>query len=72
MSNHGAVLVGSDVEKVLSSVSYLEYICDVQLRAMSSGRAPRVLDAKEVAEVARLLAGYGQSAAAAATEEVRR
>ena len=72
MCNHGAVLVGSDVEKVLSSVSYLEYICDVQLRAMSSGRAPRVLDAEEIAEVARLLAGYGQSAAAAATEEVRR
>jgi L-fuculose-phosphate aldolase len=71
MSNHGAVLVGSVVEKVLSSVSYLEYICDVQLRAMSSGRAPRVLDAEEIAEVARLLAGYGQSAAAAATEQVR-
>jgi L-fuculose-phosphate aldolase len=72
MSNHGAVLVGSVVEKVLSSVSYLEYICDVQLRAMSTGRAPRVLDAQEIAEVARRLAGYGQSAAAASTERARR
>ena len=64
MANHGAVLVGSGVEKVLSSVGYLEYICDVQLRAMSSGRPPRVLDAEEITEVARRLAGYGQSAAA--------
>jgi hypothetical protein len=38
---------------------------------MSSGRAPRVLDDEEIAEVARLLAGYGQSAAAD-TEQVRR
>jgi L-fuculose-phosphate aldolase len=72
MSNHGAVLVGDVLEKVLTSVSYLEYICDVQLRAMSSGRAPRVLDAEEIAEVARLLAGYGQSAAAAGTDQALR
>jgi L-fuculose-phosphate aldolase len=71
MSNHGAVLVGRDVEKVLDSVSYLEYICDVQLRAMSSGHEPRVLDAAEIAEVARLLAGYGQSASAVTTEQPR-
>jgi L-fuculose-phosphate aldolase len=60
------------VEKVLSNVSYLEYICDVQLRAMSSGRTPRVLDAQEIAEVARRLSGYGQSAAAAMTEKAQR
>jgi L-fuculose-phosphate aldolase len=70
MSNHGAVIVGSVIEKVLSSVSYLEYICDVQLRAMSSG-VPRVLDVDEIAEVARLLAGYGQSPSAAAEEAQR-
>ena len=33
MGNHGAVVVGSDLTKVLGQVPYLEYLCDVQLRA---------------------------------------
>lgn len=60
MSNHGAVVVGNLLPKVLSLVPYLEYICDVQLRAMASGAPVRVLDEAEIAEVGRRLAGYGQ------------
>jgi len=62
MGNHGAVLVGASLPKVLSLVPYLEYVCDVQLRAMASGAAVRVLDDAEIAEVGRMLAGYGQQA----------
>ncbi len=62
MGNHGAVLVGAALPKVLNLVPYLEYVCDVQLRAMASGAQVRVLDQAEIAEVGRLLSGYGQQA----------
>jgi L-fuculose-phosphate aldolase len=64
MGNHGAVLVGEDLGKVMALVPYLEYICDVQLRAMATGAPVRVLDAEEVAEVGRRLSGYGQQSTA--------
>lgn len=62
MGNHGAVLAGEDLAKVMALVPYLEYICDVQLRAMATGAPVRVLDAEEVTEVGRRLSGYGQRA----------
>lgn len=60
MGNHGAVLAGAALPKVMNLVPYLEYVCDVQLRAMASGAPVRVLDDDEIANVAGLLAGYGQ------------
>jgi len=68
MGNHGAVLVGAALPKVLSMVAYLEYVCDVQLRAMASGAPVRVLDDQEIAEVGRRLAGYGQQASDSTAE----
>ncbi|GAB5899514.1 class II aldolase/adducin family protein [Mycolicibacterium mageritense] len=62
MGNHGAVLAGQALPKVLSLVPYLEYICDVQLRAMATGAPVRVLGDDEIAEVGRRLASYGQKA----------
>ncbi|MEW1957009.1 class II aldolase/adducin family protein [Kineococcus sp. NPDC059986] len=61
MGNHGAVVVGDDLTKVLGLVAYLEYVCDVQLRAMATGLPVRTLPAEEIARVAEGLAGYGQS-----------
>ena len=60
MGNHGAVLVGTDLAKVLGQVAYLEYVCDVQLRVLSTGLPPRLLDPAEIARVREGLAGYGQ------------
>ncbi len=60
MGNHGAVLVGRDVAKVLAQVAYLEYLCEVQLKVESTGRPPRLLDPAEIERVRRGLAGYGQ------------
>lgn len=60
MGNHGAVLVGAALPKVLDRVPYLEYVCDVALRAMASGAPLRVLDDAEIADVGRRLSGYGQ------------
>lgn len=69
MGNHGAVLVGDNLAKVMGLVPYLEYVCDVQLRAMAAGTPVRVLDAEEIAEVGRRLTGYGQRALAAHEQE---
>jgi L-fuculose-phosphate aldolase len=60
MGNHGAVLVGQALPKVLDRVPYLEYVCDVALRAMATGAPVRVLGDAELADVARRLSGYGQ------------
>ena len=60
MGNHGAALVGDDLGKVLGQVAYLEYICDVQLRVLATGRPARLLDADEIERVRVGLSGYGQ------------
>ncbi len=62
MGNHGAVLVGDPLSKVMGLSPYLGYICDVQLRAMSTGLPVRALDDAEIAEVGSRLSGYGQQA----------
>lgn len=60
MANHGAVLVAPGVGGALDRAGYLEYVCDVALRALSTGLAPRTLDAVELDRVAGALRGYGQ------------
>ncbi len=62
MGNHGAVLVGTSVSKLLAQVAYLEYICDVQLRVAATGLSAQVLDQDEVDRVINALTGYGQPA----------
>lgn len=64
MGNHGAVLAGADLGKVMGLVPYLEYVCDVHLRAMATGAPVRVLDTEELVEVGRRLSGYGQRSTA--------
>ena len=60
MANHGAVVAGDDLPAAVSLAAYLEYVCDVHLRALSSGRPVRVLPDEEIAAVATRLASYGQ------------
>ena len=59
MGNHGAVTVGRDLKTAHDKSGYLEWLCDVYLRASSAG-APRLLPPVELAAVAEKLAGYGQ------------
>jgi L-fuculose-phosphate aldolase len=61
MANHGAVLVAPRVVGALDRAGYLEYVCDVALRALSTGRPLRTLDAAEIDGVRDALAGYGQA-----------
>ena len=59
MGNHGAVTVGPDLATAHDKSGYLEWLCDVYLRAASAG-VPRLLSAAQLDVVAGKLAGYGQ------------
>ena len=59
MGNHGAVTVGPDLVSAHDKSVYLEWLCDVYLRASSAG-SPRLLPAVEIDAVAVKMAGYGQ------------
>lgn len=60
MSNHGAVSVGPTLDKALDQLPYLEYICEIELRAMATGRDIKRVTPSQIDEVIQLLAGYGQ------------
>ena len=59
LGSHGAVTVGPDLATAHDKSVYLEWLCDVYLRASSVG-TPRLLPPAEIAAVAEKLTGYGQ------------
>jgi L-fuculose-phosphate aldolase len=59
MGNHGAVTVWPDLMSAHDKSGYLEWLCDVYLRASSAG-SPRLLPAAEIDAVGAKMAGYGQ------------
>jgi L-fuculose-phosphate aldolase len=60
LANHGAVAVGDSLDAAYDRAVYLEWLCEVALRVLSAGVAPRLLDGAELARVAAKLAGYGR------------
>ncbi len=60
VANHGAVVVAPDLRAAGTGARYLEWLCEVYLRALSVPLAPRLLPADEIALVAGKLASYGQ------------
>ena len=61
MSNHGAVSAGATLTKAMDQLAYLEYICEVQLKAMATGAPIKVLSDEEISKVVGMLSGYGQA-----------
>ena len=59
MGNHGAVTVGPDLVTAHDKSIYLEWLCEVYLRASSAG-SPRLLSTLEIDAVGVKLGGYGQ------------
>ena len=59
MANHGAVATAPTLAAALQLAHYLEYLCDLHLRALSTGLPIRTLDGAELAAVAEKIAGYG-------------
>jgi len=62
MGNHGALAIGATLAAAYQRVTYLEYLCEVHLRALSTGLPVRTLPAEEIALVAEQLSSYGQRA----------
>jgi L-fuculose-phosphate aldolase len=62
MANHGALTTGADLRSALTGTRYLEWLCEVYLRALAAGQAsgPSLLPADEITLVAGQLASYGQ------------
>jgi L-fuculose-phosphate aldolase len=59
LGSHGAVTIGQDLKTAYDRSVYLEWVCDVYLRACAAG-TPRLLSPGEIEAVAARLAGYGQ------------
>jgi L-fuculose-phosphate aldolase len=60
MGHHGAVTVGQSLAQALDLVAYLEYVCDLHLRALATGLPVRTLSTEEIEGVVADLRGYGQ------------
>jgi len=63
MASHGAVTTGPDLTSALLGSRYLEWLCEVYLRALAvcePGAPPRLLPAAEIELVAAKMAHYGQ------------
>jgi L-fuculose-phosphate aldolase len=59
LGSHGAVTIGQDLTTAHDKSGYLEWLCDIYLRASSAG-TPRLLPLTEIDAVAAKLTGYGQ------------
>jgi len=75
MASHGAVTTGPDLRSALTGSRYLEWLCEVYLRALAAAgphTAPRLLSADEIALVVGQLAGYGQRTGNLTSSDPRR
>lgn len=61
LGNHGAVTVGDDLAEAYQRAGHLEWICEVALRVLSTGRQPKLLTDDQLATAAQSFAGYGQT-----------
>jgi L-fuculose-phosphate aldolase len=59
LGNHGALAIGESLAQAYDRARYLEWLCDVWLRARAAGE-PRLLAAEEIDRVGGKLANYGQ------------
>jgi len=60
MDRHGAVVTGTSARQALDRARYLEYLCEVQLRALATGLPVRTLTPEQLAEAGEALARYGR------------
>lgn len=65
LGNHGTVTLGDSLAKAYELNVYLEWLCEVWLRAQAAGQ-PRLIPDEELELVRRKISGYGQSAPAKA------
>lgn len=59
LGNHGTITVGAELAKAYSLNVYLEWLCEVWLRASTAG-TPRLLPPEEIQRAIEKFATYGQ------------
>lgn len=60
MGNHGAITTGPSLDKALSLLPYLEYICEIQLRAMATNLPVKLVPPDLLDVAVAGMATYGQ------------
>lgn len=60
MANHGAITTGATLDKALALLPYLEYICEIQLRAMATGSTVKQITPGEMTQAVVGMSTYGQ------------
>lgn len=63
MKNHGAITIGESAKKAVYLLPLLEYICEVHLKAMSTGADIALLSEQQMDEAIVAIAGYGKQPA---------
>jgi L-fuculose-phosphate aldolase len=58
MANHGAITTGASLEAAASLLPYLEYICEIELRAMSTGRREKILSDDQIQAAVEAMTSY--------------
>jgi L-fuculose-phosphate aldolase len=58
LGNHGTITYGSTIAEAYTRAAYLEWLCEVYLRATAVG-TPRLLPADEIDRVRRKISTYG-------------
>lgn len=57
MANHGATVIGRDLDEALANAIELEFLCELYWRALQGG-TPVLLDAQEMREIGARYRGY--------------
>lgn len=60
MKNHGAITIGPNLKKAVNLLPILEYICEIQLRAMATGAPIALLDDDQIASAVVGMSSYGK------------
>lgn len=61
MANHGAAVIGRDLDAALDNAIEFEYLCELYWRALQGG-TPSLIDAREMVAVGAAYRGYCQTA----------
>lgn len=60
MKNHGAITIGRTLKKALGMLPILEYICEIQLKAMATGQPVACLTDEQMASAGEGMKSYGK------------
>lgn len=58
MANHGAITIGNSLDAAAQLLPYLEYICEVELRAEATGRTERILSDEQISAAVQAMSSY--------------